>query len=433
MATKKAQIRKPMNASKKGLICLLILVALTVFVSCLAIFGMNLGGVTELGSWIPVSSTNWPDTLPLSRALGGGTYKDYLIPEGTDDETVNAAVATIRSRLEGYGETDSDVSVKNGILHMELRNMGQTRLTELRASAVTKGLVEFVYTYDDNSTETLFTGKDVVSSSVGASYSNNQLSSYDLTMKVTPEVQAMLAENAIYYLTVNLDGATYGTAEVTSDGLVISFSADNYRLMTNFDFFLRTGSVDVDLSNTRTDSGSLDAPLNIVVKVVLWVSAALLVLAVIYAIVVGKLTGVSAALSIWWAVVIELFLVAAVALSSITCLTTGCMIAILLGILLAVYTAVTRTDAISKQIGEGAAPKNAAKLGFKMTAKTVWLLHAAALAVSLILMIFAATRPTGYCLFVGVLASAIAVLVMRAFLACFTAITNKASSFGKAQ
>ena len=71
------------------------------------------------------------------------------------------------------------------------------------------------------------------------------------------------------------------------------------------------------------------------------------------------------------------------------------------------------------------------KLGFKMTAKSVWLIYGAVMALALILMIFAFSRPVGYCLAAGVFASVLAVVIMRAYQACFTALTNNASLFGK--
>ena len=54
-----------------------------------------------------------------------------------------------------------------------------------------------------------------------------------------------------------------------------------------------------------------------------------------------------------------------------------------------------------------------------------------AIAVALILMIFSFSKSTGYTLAAFVTGSAFTVVLMRAFQACFTAITNKASLFGK--
>ena len=166
-------------------------------------------------------------------------------------------------------------------------------------------------------------------------------------------------------------------------------------------------------------------------SVVLIVSAVLLVCALVYLIVSGKLTGIAAFLSVWCALVISLFFVATIVVPSVTMLNTGCLVAVLLGILLSIYAAVTRTDAISKQIGEGSTPKQATKLGFRTVAKNVWIAHGAVLVVALVLMIFSFSKSTGYTLAAGVVASAAATLVMRVFQACFTAMTNKPSLFGK--
>ena len=48
-----------------------------------------------------------------------------------------------------------------------------------------------------------------------------------------------------------------------------------------------------------------------------------------------------------------------------------------------------------------------------------------------LLMIFSFTKPIGYCLACGVVASAFSVAIMRLFQACFTTISKKPSLFGK--
>ena len=63
----------------------------------------------------------------------------------------------------------------------------------------------------------------------------------------------------------------------------------------------------------------------------------------------------------------------------------------------------------------------------------ILLAHGAAIVLALILMIFSFTKSTGYTLAAFVTASAMTAVLMRAFQACFTAITNKAGLFGKAQ
>ncbi len=426
MATKTAKRLKSVSPRAIGAICLVLLLAATVFVSWLGICGMDLKVPEELLSWVPVSSENWPASLPVTRALGGGTYVDYSFPEDASEAAINDSIKAIRARLDGYGESDAVVALKDGKIRLELRNMSASRRTNIQSLVTTPGQFEFSY-----NNVVFLTEKDITGTAITADYSSNRLSGYILTLSLTPEARKILDTSSFDVLEVTMDGSNVGYGYYTKDGIQISFSNSTtyYNTMTTADYMLRTGAVDVTL--TRAASGDVPSTLSIVLKVVLWLSAALLALTLIYTIATGKLTGVSATISVWCAIVLSLFLVATVVVPTVTALSVACLIAILLGIVIAMYTAVTRTDAISKQIGEGATPKAATKLGFKMTAKSVWLIHGAVMALALILMIFAFSRPVGYCLAAGVFASALAVVIMRAYQACFTAISGKASLFGK--
>ena len=431
MATKNAKSRKPMTSGVKGTICLALLLAATIFVSFLAVCGMDLATPNVLLPWVPVNSENWPASLPVSQNLGGGAYTEYTyeIPEDAAATAVQDSVKTIRNRLDRYGENDAAVSAKDGVLRMELRSMSSARQANIEALAVVPGQFEFTY-----GSELVLTEKDITSTAVSADYSNaGRLTSYVLTMKVGKEGKDKIAQAGASTLTITMDGSSVGTGIVSANNSEITLtqlaSTANYNSLTTTDFILSTGAIDVTLGESTT--GTVNANLSIVLKVALWVCVALLALTLIYTVIVGRLTGVSATLSVWCAVVLGFFFVATVVLPTLNALNVACLVAILLGVLLAVYTAVTRTDAISRQIGEGATPKSATKVGFRLTAKTVWILHAAAMCLALILMIFSFSRGFGYCLAAFVVASAIAVVIMRLFQLCFTAITSKASLFGK--
>lgn len=431
MATKNAKNRKSITSGTKGLICLVLLLAVTIFVSCLAVRGMDVSEVEVLLPWVPVSSENWPASLPVSRALGGGTFTEYTyeIPEDAQATALEDSLKAMRERLNRYGEEDASVTAKDGVLRLDLRNMSAARSTNILGLATLPGQFEF-----KSGDTVVLTEKDIASTNIGANYGGTgKLTAYVLTMKTTKEGQQKLNDAGAYSLSVEMDGSSVGTGLVKGDEISLTLlnSTANYNNLTTVDFLLNTGAVDVTLK--ESGSGIVNASLGMVLKVVLWLCAALLALTLIYTVITGKLTGVSATLSVWCAVVLGLFFVATVVVPTIMSLSVGCLIAILLGVLLAIYTAVTRTDAISKQISEGAVPKSATKVGFSMTAKTVWIVHGAALALALIMMIFAFSRSVGYCLASMVLASAIAVVIMRMFQACFCTISGKPSLFGKAK
>ena len=435
MATKNTKTRKPLTSAGKGYICLAVLLILTVFVSCLSIAGMKLDaeGVNVLLPWVPVSSANWPASLPVSRALNGGTYIEYAytLPEDAAQNTLDDSVKTIRERLTQMGESDAAVSVKDDAVRIELRKMDASRLASLRNMATMGGQFEF----SDTNSNVILTEKEISKAEVSVNY-NNARTSYtvSLAFTVNKDGQSKLAESNPSYLSVTCDGDSVSSyAIVSGDKITCSLGSNStaYNTAANLAFLINFGAVDMTL-NLR-ESGSVNATMGTVLSVVLIVFALLLACALVYMVMTGKLTGVAGFLSVWCAVVLNLFFVACIVVPSVYMLNVGCLVAILLGVLVAVYAAVTRTDAISKQIGEGSVPKAASKLGFKAAAKNIWIAHGGVLAVALILMIFSFSKSTGYTLASGVVASAMTTVVMRAFQFCFTMITNKASLFGKAK
>ena len=433
MANKSTKIRKSMSAGSKGCICLVILLAATIFVSFLALAGLNLDaeGVNVLLPWVPTSSQNWVKSLPVNRTLGGGLYTEYAytLPEGAEESAVQDSVNTIRTRLQQMGETDAQVTAEGGNLRIVTRAMDESRLASLRNLATMGGKFEFT----DSEGNVLLTEKDVESAAANVNYNSTRTSyTISLVFSLTKEWAQKLADASVSYVSVTCDGDSVASFAIVSGNTVSASmgSTDSaYNTAANLAFLKNHGAVDATLNLRGT--GEVEADSGIVLKVVLIVSAALLVCALVYLVAAGKLTGVSAFLSVWCALVLGLFFVATIVVPSVTMLDTGCLIAALLGILLAIYAAVTRTDAVSKQIGEGSTPKQATKLGPRIAAKNVWIVHGAVLAVSLVMMLIPFLKSTGYTLAAGVVASAVAVLVMRAFQACFTAMTGKPSLFGK--
>ena len=174
--------------------------------------------------------------------------------------------------------------------------------------------------------------------------------------------------------------------------------------------------------------GEVAASAGAILSIVLIVCAALLVVGAVYLIAKGKLTGFSAIITVWCAVMLECFFYATLVRSTVT---LANLLMLVVGLALALYAAALRTKEISKLIGEGNTPKSANKLGLRTAAKKVWLAHGVLLVLSLIMMIFGFSKVVGYALCCGVVASAFVAPVMRLFQACFIAMTGKAANFGK--
>ena len=430
MANKSVSTRKPITSSTKGVICLIVLCAVLAFVSCISLTGMPLDGegVNILLPWVPVNSEKWPESLPLDRALGGGTYTEYTwtLNEGASIDNV---VKTMNARMQQLGESDANqaVSLKGDALRVELRKMSEAQ----RQSILNTATLPAHFTFTDANSNVVLTEKDIASAKANAQSSGSSYS-VSLEFTLTKEGAQKLKEANPAYLTVTCDDDTVSTYASVSDGKVtasVGLGDTAYRNAGTFAFLANTGAVDATLTTSAT--GDVPASSGIVLTVFVILCAALLVCSLIYLVAIGKLTGVSAFIAVWCTVVLVLFFMATVVVPSSTMLHVASLVAVLLGVLLSMYSAVTRTDAISKQIGEGSTPKQATKLGMKNAAKSVWLVHGAVMVISLILMIFAFSRSIGYALFAGVLASALSTLAMRAFQLCFTAISNKPALFGK--
>ena len=428
MANKSASTRKPITSGTKGVICLVVLCAVLVFASCISLVGMPLDseGVNILLPWVPVTSAKWPASLPLDRALGGGAYTDYTwtLNEGT---SIDGVMKTMKARLADLGEGDGAVSLKDETVRIELRKMSDAQRQSILNTVTLRGHFEFT---DANGTVVL-TEKDVARAQANATSSG---SSYSVTLDfdLTKDGAQKLKEANPTSLSITCDGDSVSSYASVKDGKVsasMGLGDTAYRNAGTYAFLANTGAVDASLVQSGT--GDVPASSGIVLTVFVILCAVLLVCSLIYLVANGKLTGVSAFLALWCTVVLALFFVATVVVPSSTTLNVGALVAVLLGVLLSMYAAVTRTDAISKQIGEGSTPKQATKLGMKNAAKTVWIAHCAVVVIALILMIFAFSRSIGYTLFAGALASALSTLVMRAFQLCFTAISSKPALFGK--
>ena len=421
---KTAKTRKPVSSRAKGLVALVLLLALTVFVSVLGVNGMKLDreGVNVLLPWVPISSGNWPASLPLNRALGGGAYAEYtaVAEEGAALEDV---VKVIASRLEGIGEKDSAVTLQGDTLRVETRRMDADRLSGVKGLALMNGHFQF----RNGQGETVLTEKDVQRAVLTV---NAAQTAYLVNATVTDEAAQKLAD--VGYVSVLLDNDQVSAyAAVSGNEISMSFSTSNFNTASNVAYLLNSGAVDAAL--TLKDSGDVEASAATTRRVVLLVAAALLALGCLYLVLTGKLTGLSGIWTVWCAALLGLFFVATIVVPSVLSLNVGCLIAALLGLLLALYTAVTRTDAVSAQTREGYGPKQATKLGFRAAAKQIWIVHGVVLALSLILMIFSFTKSTGYTLAAFVTASAFTAVLMRLFQACFTAVSSKAGLFGKIQ
>ena len=430
----KAKLHKSVSTKTKGIICLAVLLVITVGVSCLGMTGMKLDseGVNILLPWIPVSAGNWLQSMPLSRALGGGNYHEYTLTGAEGEDAAAAAeeaAKVVRERLHVIGEDDAAVSVTaEGAVRVETRPMEHEDLDAILNTAVASA--QFNATLSDG-TE-LIDGHDVKNATVGY---NSTGTSIVLTINLTGDGQKKLSaglegqDNPL--LTLNLDGeavTSTATANAKANQITASMSTAYVNIASNTAFFLNTGSIDYTLS--VAGEGEIEAPGSGSLNAVLIAIGVLLAAGLIYMIAAGKLTGAAGIWAAWCGWVITLFFFTTIILKPFT---VSVAVGLLLGLAFILWAACVRTKKVSAQIAQGAALRQAVKTGFSESAKVVWIAHAAVAVIGMILMIFRATEPLGDCLAAAAVASACAVALMRLFLFVFGMITRKPAMYGKAQ
>ena len=391
-------------------------------------------GMYEHRSWVPVSSANWPKSLPVTRALGGGTSYEYTytVADDAPATAVEDSVNTIKNRLNQLGESDVAVTAAGGKLRIELRDMKASTASSLLSTAIRAGQ----FTFTDSEGNQILTEKEIKHANVEVNRTSANSTTYSvvLVFETNDEGAKALAEAAPSSLNVSMDGesiASYATVDGRNVRATVGYNNTAYNTAYNVAFWMNYGAVDVALGAGETNE--VKATSKVVLTVSLIAGLVLLAGALVYLVMKGKLTGVAGILGVWCALIVSLFLVATIVVPSVSVLNTGCLIAVLLGVLLAVDASVTRTDAITEQVKGGSAVKQASKLGFATVAKNVWVLHGIVLLVALVLMIFSFSKSTGYCLACGVVGSVVGMLVMRAFQYCFNMITGKPSVYGGAK
>lgn len=422
--------RKPMSVRSKGLIWLVLLLAVTVAVSCLSICGMRYGddGVNLLLPWVPVSSQDWPASLPLSRSLGGGDYTEYTVsaPEGSEEsvaDLANAALKVMKARLSACNLNDVKVSlVGESTIRVELPKTDDA--ANVLSMLSSKGNFEFRI-----GDEAFMTGADIKTASVG----QYDTTTYMLGLQTTEEGKQKLADatsaNINGTMSIYQDGALLISAtvpEAFTSGTISVPLGESRENTEKVAAMLNNGTFSAEL--TQGETGELENDGSGSLRALLIIAAVMLAVALVYLVITGKLTGLAGIWSVWCAILMMFFFFATLVLATVN---VAVAIVLLLGILLAIFTAVTRTDAISKETAKGLAPKAATKAGIRAAGKLVWLVHGGAMVIACVLMLIPGTKVLGYTLSAAVVASAFAAPLMRLFQSCFTMMSTKPGLFGK--
>lgn len=427
---KSKQLRKPISASAKALITLAALLALTVFISCLAVGGMHYGtdGIMQLLPWVPTSVSNWPASITPGISMGGGTYLEFTahretaVPaaeegaEATTEKTdatpdeLQAAAAVARKRLDTLGYTDTSVSVTDGKIRVELPNVDM--LEEIAAMIAQTGK----FTFTDPAGAQFMDGTAVKDATVGATTASaySQDVYYVVNLTFTEEGKKAFgdatAANIGGSLNVLRDGqllSSPGVSEAITEGVVSLPLGMEGPATACAAAQLVSGPYDVTLS--LADSGAISAEGNNKLFTFLWVSLALLVMIAVYAALRYRVSAVAVAWSMWVYVLVSMFFYATVVNARMS---LGVACVLLLALVFQGWLMFVKYDGMSKELRGGRMVRQSFKTGFSQTNKKVWLSIGIALALSLIMMIFPFSAMLGNVLCACVVAIAVVTWIM---------------------
>ncbi len=419
--------RKPMTSRGKGIIALAVLMIITLALSWLAIAGVKLDGegVSYLQGWLPVTERNATEALPASLQLGGGTSVDYVY-EPAEGVTAQDVADVLSARLRHYGATGFAVEVTgDNTVRVSLPNTSD--LDMLKTLLVSVGQINFT----DADGNVLFDNNDIASADVQVSGGYSFLQ-----VKMTEEGKAKLTEATEKCMgktmPIVLDGEQLAAPQVdevnTTGGMSLSFGFTESA--TRAIAAMMAGKALPLKVSDATESVAAATSQNLLkaVLIVLW---AVFAVACVVMVVRYRAAGLAGVWTLWVYMLIFFFLLATVAMPVMN---LAVWAAALVGVLLAAYVCLRQLRGMALAVADGRDGRGAVRLGFHTSLKDAWLAHGVALVLSLLLMIFAVTRPLGYTLATAVVSSAFACMgLMRWFVPCLVCAAggNAAAVSGK--
>lgn len=420
MATKK-YVGKSVGKTVAKWAVPVLLAALVVFVSCLGLNGMNLNeyGTRKLLPWMPALG-GWPQSLQPGRNLGGSVTETFVYTE-KDGETAEEAAAVMEKRLGFYGMQDYAVTVEENNIQVALPVLEESIHNEIVETVMAGGKVEFM-----QADGTVFmTGDDIHQVTVG--YADETMTSFTLGVETTKEggeklwkgTEAALNQNIMVFVNDELVADAL-VNQVFMDGQIAIPVQGDYQQVARQAVLINGGEIKGTLAHSEqlVKEGGLAGS---------WAFVALMAVAALLLVICFRGTGLAGAVAAWCALLLEFFLYATVVMEIVT---LGVFIMLLAGFALTVWVLVERCEKIAGRVGENYNMSRSIRNGNRESNKRVWTVLGAALAVSLLLMIFGATRPMGYTLACGVVAGLCGLACLQVFMVCL-AVVLKPGFFGR--
>lgn len=364
--------RKKLSAKTKATIFLCVALILTVGLGLLATTGSAVpftGGLYRVKPWVPTTSQeNWPTALALGTDLNGGLFAEYTValPEGTEgnvDQLIKDTVKNIKHRLNKRGYTDSNVKAlgSEGI-RVEIPQISNSADVFSLISA--PGKLEFL----DPDGNVFMDGKDVASANAVAYQQSSTSYGYGINFKLTSEGKKLFGDmttNSIgKTIAINLDGEqlmapTVNQAITEGEGMIEGgFTAEE---ANNIAIQIDSGQLPLTLTQSQTGNFAATLGEN-ALGTILLIGAIAIAVIVVGLLLVYRLSGLAASWALVLYIMMTFFLFAVIPGIQFS---LPSFIAIALGTLLMVASAVLLMGHMGNEIVQGRGIKGSSNIGFK--------------------------------------------------------------------
>ena len=337
---------------------------------------------------------------------------------------VEQAAKIIEKRVASMGRSAAVSVIDNNLLRVSYPkyidvNSSESVAEAIEAQAINVGLVQVK---DASGNVVLKNGDfrsfhvDYITTAYGETYRT--------IVDLTPEARKLVDAADQASLTLTLDGVNMGTmSNLYNEGkLYLGFGS--HAAASSYGALLVSEPLPVQAVTHNDGTVPAQGGMLTVILVILW---ALFAVACVYMILRNRLAGVAAAWSLWLFMIAMFFLIATVALPTLTVLN---WIAVILCLACAAYVCICQLKGMDDGIAAGKAARSAVKGGFASTLKHVMIVHGGWFVLSLLMMIIPPCREFGYILCCGVLSSLVCVVGLNRLLtpACVIAGGSKESS-----
>ncbi len=433
----------------QSIVILTVLAILIVLGSVFGFLSLDNGelGITNYNAFIK--------NISLGLDLSGGVYAVYEVDESnlTDeqknnlDTLIEGTRASLESLLFGKGYSEAQVTVSNGRIRVEIPDEDDPeRIFDLIGRPSSFEFKEYVdgaegdFSLDDASgkvkLEEKFTGTDIASAgvtyeqetgyySVALSFTEEGTKKFSTTTSALSGSRLSIWINDEFVIapTVN-EAISTGNASISG----------NYSYDQAYDLAVRIQSGSFPLVLKMSESNTLTATLgSSAIKAGLISGIVGLVLIFLYIIVMYKLMGVAASLSLWYYSLTYLFFLA---IFPWVQLTLSGIAGVLLSIGMAVDANVIVFERIKEEYKNGKTMRTAFSTGFKRSLGAIIDGNVTTIIGAVVLIIFGAStiKSFGITLLIGIILSLLASLLLtRLILKCITVFNSdesKAKLFG---